>query len=158
MFLNQKRLPERYESTLPALKNGRPIRLNIIKLPEKNPGKNWNPGPIPLRKLRICWVLMIILFMNYSRKIKWKGYCIENTYNLRKSDRGIWKCDSDVRKSCWDQCRGKKHLVYFISLCCDRKNSGNQVYIYAECEELGSTILSKNPTSGKYHIAKMAIR
>ena len=29
-------------------------------------------GPIPLRKLRICWVLMIILFMNYSRKIKWK--------------------------------------------------------------------------------------
>ena len=40
MFLNQKRLPERYESTLPALKNGTPIRLNIIKLPEKNPGKN----------------------------------------------------------------------------------------------------------------------
>ena len=40
MFLNQKRLPERYESTLLALKNGTPIRLNIIKLPEKNPGKN----------------------------------------------------------------------------------------------------------------------
>ena len=31
------------------------------------------------------------------------------------------------------------------------------MYIYAECEELGSTILSKNPTSGKYHIAKIAI-
>ena len=40
MFLNQKRLPERYESILPALKNGTPIRLNIIKLPEKNQGKN----------------------------------------------------------------------------------------------------------------------
>ena len=26
--------------TLLALKNGTPIRLNIIKLPEKNPGKN----------------------------------------------------------------------------------------------------------------------
>ena len=51
----------------------------------------------------------------------------------------------------------QRYLVYFISLCCDRKNSGNQVYIYAECEELGSTILSKNPTSGKYHIAKIAI-
>ncbi len=36
MFLNLKRLPERYESILPALKNGTPIRLNIIKLPEKN--------------------------------------------------------------------------------------------------------------------------
>ena len=70
--LNQKRLPERYKSILPALKNGTPIRLNTIKLPEKNPGKNCNPGPIPLRKSRICWVLMIILFMNYSRKIKWK--------------------------------------------------------------------------------------
>ena len=31
------------------------------------------------------------------------------------------------------------------------------MYIYAECEELGSTILSKNPTSGKYYIAKIAI-
>ena len=31
------------------------------------------------------------------------------------------------------------------------------MYIYAECEELGSTILSKNPTSGKYHIDKIAI-
>ena len=72
MFLNQKRLPKRYESTLPALKNGTPIRLNIIKLPEKNPRKNWNPGPIPLRKSQICWRLMIILFMIYSRKIKWK--------------------------------------------------------------------------------------
>ena len=40
MFLNQKRLPERYESILPVLKNGTPIRLNIIKLPEKNRGKN----------------------------------------------------------------------------------------------------------------------
>ncbi len=40
MFLNQKRLPKRYESTLPALKNGTPIRLNIIKLPEKNREKN----------------------------------------------------------------------------------------------------------------------
>ena len=40
MFFNQKRLPERYESILPALKNGTPIRLNIIKLPEKNQGKN----------------------------------------------------------------------------------------------------------------------
>ena len=40
MFLNQKRLPERYESILPALKNGTPIRLNTIKLPEKNRGKN----------------------------------------------------------------------------------------------------------------------
>ena len=29
--LNQKRLPERYESILPALKNGMPIRLNTIK-------------------------------------------------------------------------------------------------------------------------------
>ena len=38
--LNQKRLPERYESILPALKNGMPIRLNTIKLPEKNRGKN----------------------------------------------------------------------------------------------------------------------
>ena len=38
--LNQKRLPERYESILPALKNGTPIRLNTIKLPEKNQGKN----------------------------------------------------------------------------------------------------------------------
>ena len=48
-------------------------------------------------------------------------------------------------------------LAYFFSLCCDRRNSRNQLYIYAECEELGSTILSKNPTSGKYHIAKIAI-
>jgi hypothetical protein len=40
MFLNLKRLPERYESILPALKNGTPIRLNTIKLPEKNQGKN----------------------------------------------------------------------------------------------------------------------
>ena len=39
-FLNLKRLPERYESILPALKNGTPIRLNTIKLPEKNRGKN----------------------------------------------------------------------------------------------------------------------
>ena len=31
---------ERYESILSALKNGTPIRLNIIKLPEKNQGKN----------------------------------------------------------------------------------------------------------------------
>ncbi len=42
--LTQKRtwmtVPERYESTLLALKNGTPIRLNIIKLPEKNQGKN----------------------------------------------------------------------------------------------------------------------
>ena len=37
-------VPERYESILPALKNGTPIRLNIIKLPEKNQGKNWNPA------------------------------------------------------------------------------------------------------------------
>ena len=29
-------VPERYESILSALKNGTPIRLNIIKLPEKN--------------------------------------------------------------------------------------------------------------------------
>ena len=33
-------VPERYESILSALKNGTPIRLNIIKLPEKNQGKN----------------------------------------------------------------------------------------------------------------------
>ena len=33
-------VPERYESTLLALKNGTPIRLNIIKLPEKNREKN----------------------------------------------------------------------------------------------------------------------
>ena len=42
--LTQKRtrmtVPERYESILPALKNGTPIRLNIIKLPEKNREKN----------------------------------------------------------------------------------------------------------------------
>ena len=42
--LTQKRIwmtvPERYESILPALKNGTPIRLNTIKLPEKNRGKN----------------------------------------------------------------------------------------------------------------------
>ena len=42
--LTQKRIwmtvPERYESILPALKNGTPIRLNTIKLPEKNQGKN----------------------------------------------------------------------------------------------------------------------
>ena len=31
-----------------------------------------NCGPIPLRKSQICWRLMIILFMIYSRKIKWK--------------------------------------------------------------------------------------
>jgi len=48
-------------------------------------------------------------------------------------------------------------LDYFFSLCCDRRNSRNQLYIYAECEGLGSTILSKIPTSGKYHIAKIAI-
>ena len=40
--LTQKRtwmtVPERYESILSALKNGTPIRLNIIKLPEKNQG------------------------------------------------------------------------------------------------------------------------
>ena len=46
--LTQKRtwmtVPERYESILSALKNGTPIRLNIIKLPEKNQGKNWNPA------------------------------------------------------------------------------------------------------------------
>ena len=40
MFLNPKKLPERYTSILPALKNGTPIRLNIIKLPEKSQGKN----------------------------------------------------------------------------------------------------------------------
>ena len=68
MFLNQKKLPERYKSILPALKNGTPIRLNIIKLLEKSQGKNWNPGPILLRKSQICLGLMIILFMNYSRK------------------------------------------------------------------------------------------
>ena len=40
MFLNLKRLLERYESILPALKNGTPIRLNTIKLPlENKPGK-----------------------------------------------------------------------------------------------------------------------
>ena len=33
-------VPERYESILSALKNGTPIRLNIIKLPEKKPRKN----------------------------------------------------------------------------------------------------------------------
>ena len=33
-------VPERYESILPALKNGTPIRLNIIKLSEKNREKN----------------------------------------------------------------------------------------------------------------------
>ena len=33
-------VPERDESILSALKNGTPIRLNIIKLPEKNQGKN----------------------------------------------------------------------------------------------------------------------
>ena len=33
-------VPERSESILSALKNGTPIRLNIIKLPEKNQGKN----------------------------------------------------------------------------------------------------------------------
>ena len=42
--LTQKRtwmtVPERYESILSALKNGTPIRLNIIKLPEKNREKN----------------------------------------------------------------------------------------------------------------------
>ena len=70
------RLPERYESILPALKNGTPIRLNTIKLPEKNQGKNCNPGPIPLRKSRICWVLMIswqrtlLLFSNHVRDMK----------------------------------------------------------------------------------------
>lgn len=31
-----KEIAERYESILPALKNGMPIRLNTIKLPEKN--------------------------------------------------------------------------------------------------------------------------
>ena len=45
----------------------------------------------------------------------------------------------------------------FFSLCCDRRNSRNQLYIYAECEELGSTILSKIPTSEKCRIAKIAI-
>mgnify|MGYP000706566202 CR=1 FL=1 len=40
VFESKRELPERYESTLLALKNGTPIRLNIIKLPEKNPGKN----------------------------------------------------------------------------------------------------------------------
>lgn len=39
-IMKQKEVPERYESILPALKNGMPIRLNIIKLPEKNRGKN----------------------------------------------------------------------------------------------------------------------
>ena len=33
-------VPERYESILSALKNGTPIRLNTIKLPEKNRGKD----------------------------------------------------------------------------------------------------------------------
>ena len=33
-------LVHKYESILPALKNGMPIRLNTIKLPEKNRGKN----------------------------------------------------------------------------------------------------------------------
>ncbi len=45
----------------------------------------------------------------------------------------------------------------FFSLCCDRRNSRNQLYIYAECEVLGSTILSKISTSGKCRIAKIAI-
>jgi hypothetical protein len=35
-----KEIAGRYESILPALKNGTPIRLNTIKLPEKNQGKN----------------------------------------------------------------------------------------------------------------------
>ena len=35
-----KEIAGKYESILPALKNGTPIRLNTIKLPEKNQGKN----------------------------------------------------------------------------------------------------------------------
>ena len=53
--------------------------------------------------------------------------------------------------------QGYRAFSLFIDLCCDRRNSGNHVFIYAECEELGSTILSKIATSGKYHIVKIAI-
>ena len=35
-----KEIAGKIQSTLLALKNGTPIRLNIIKLPEKNQGKN----------------------------------------------------------------------------------------------------------------------
>ena len=39
MFLNLKRLLERYESILPALKNGTPIRLKYHKVTGEEPGK-----------------------------------------------------------------------------------------------------------------------
>ena len=60
MFLNQKRLQERYESILPALKNGMPIRLNIIKLPEKNRGTSL---------IVICGEMVAKLATNDDKKI-----------------------------------------------------------------------------------------
>ena len=51
-------VPERYESILSALKNGTPIRLNIIKLPEKNQGKNWNPADEVINSIS-KWVYLL---------------------------------------------------------------------------------------------------
>ena len=39
MFLNQKKLPERYKSILPALKNGTPISIKYHKVTREEPGK-----------------------------------------------------------------------------------------------------------------------
>ena len=47
-------------------------QIKYHKVTGEEPGKELKSCPIPLRKSQICWGLMIILFMNYSRKIKWK--------------------------------------------------------------------------------------
>ena len=40
-------VPERYESILPALKNGTPIRSNIIRSMVRHRARNFANGPIP---------------------------------------------------------------------------------------------------------------
>ena len=51
MFLNLKRLLERYESILPALKNGTPIRSNIIRSMVLHRARNFASGHILFWKL-----------------------------------------------------------------------------------------------------------
>ncbi len=45
-------------------------QIKYHKVTGEESGKELKSWPIPLRKSQICWGLMIILFMNYSRKIK----------------------------------------------------------------------------------------
>ena len=47
-------------------------QIKYHKVTGEEPGKELKSWSYSVRKLRICWVLMSILFMIYSRKIKWK--------------------------------------------------------------------------------------